>query len=519
MPSCGQRLPTTFAVVWLTALVLAGSVSAQASQTTKAARALTNLQTQHRDAHRRFGDALERIAQRCEERGLDEIPAQIRRMAKPVDPDVLRFEPLPRSIQPPIPADLPDEELQWRMQLREQRKDYAQKLDLLAQNAVKAGHPSYAFQLIREAASHDTDHARARRLLGFVRHKDEWVSAFEKLKLEKNEVWTDQFGWLPAAHVARYERGERLFEGRWISAEKEAALRQDFRKGWDIRTEHYLLRTNHSLERGVALASALEEFQRFFHQTFAAFFDNPAQIQKLFANATVPGRALGKPFEVHFYRSRDEYIARLVGMDKYKREIVEISNGVYDTDDRVVYTFQSPAQSAETTLYHEATHQMLAAHLKPSPVIADRANFWLIEGIACYIESYQKQNGQVSLGDPKFLRFETARHRFLVDQYYLPLSEFTKMGKDAFQAHPHIQNNYSQAAGLVHFFMHDHGGRYRDNLIEHLRQLYAQAERSRDPVETLAELSGVDFQELDQQYADYVRTLSQSLGEDFAPAK
>ena len=383
MPFC-RRLFTLFAAVLaIVIFVVSQSVSAQALQTTKAARALNNLQTQHREAHRRFGEALERIAQTCEDRGLDEIPTQIRRIAKPVDPDVLRFEPLPRSIQPPIPADLPDEELQWRLQLREQRKEYAQKLDLLAQNAVKTGFPSYAYQLIREAASHDTDHARARRLLGFVRHKDEWVSAFEKLKLEKNEVWTDQFGWLPAAHVAKYQQGLRHFGGDWISAEKEAAVRQDFRKAWEIRTEHYLLRTNHSLERGVALASALEEFQRFFQQTFAAFFNNPAQIQKLFANSTVAGRALGKPFEVHFYRSRDEYIARLVG--KYKQQI-GITNGLYDTDDQIVYSFHSPDTPAETTMYHEATHQLLAAHLKPSPVIADRANFWLIEGIACYIE-------------------------------------------------------------------------------------------------------------------------------------
>lgn len=495
------------ALCWL----ISTSASAQTPQTTKAARVLSNLQTQHRDAYRHFAESLERIAQTCEERGLDETAVQIRRIAQPADPDVLRFEPLPRGVQPPIPTDLPEEELQWRIQLREQRKDYAQKLDLLAANAAKAAQPSYAYQLIRETASHDTDHARARRLLGFVRHKEEWVSPFEKVKLEKNEVWTDQFGWLPAAYVAKYQQGLRYFQGEWISAEKEAVFRQDFRKAWEIRTEHYLLRTNHSLERGVALASALEEFQRFFQQTFAAFFSNPAQIQRLFAAANSARRPASDPFEVHFYRTREEYNARLIG--KYKQQI-KITNGLYDTDDRIIYAFHNPEFPAEATLYHEATHQLLAAHLKPSPVIANKANFWIIEGIACYIESYQRQDGRISLGDPHCERFQAARYRFLHDKYYLPMDEFTRMGKEAFQAHPRIENNYSQAAGLVHFFMHFERGRYRDDLIKHLWQIYQQAERP-GPVDTLAVLTGTDFRELDQQYADFTRAVSKALREEF----
>ena len=417
-------------------------------------------------------------------------------------------------MQPLIPSDLPEEEHEWRTQLRDHRKEYAKQLDLLAQQAVKSKFPSYAFQLIREAALHDSDHERARRLLGYVRFKDEWVSPFEKKKLETKEVWTKQFGWLPTAHVARYQRGERLYRGTWMTAEEEASLRQDFSKAWEIRTEHYLLRTNHSLERGVELATALEEFHQFFQQTFAAFFNSPTQLQKLFANATTAKRVLKEPFEVHLFQSRDEYIARLKG--RYKGEILALSNGVYDTNDRIVYSFENPELPTETTMYHEATHQLLAAHLQPSPLIASRANFWLIEGFACYIESFQRQNERVSLGDPRAIRFATARERFLKDGYYMPLEEFTQMSKDEYQAHPRLQDNYSQAAGVVHFFMHFEGGRYRDDLIEHLRQIYQQAERG-SRVETLDEQTETDFKVLDRQYGEFTQALSQALQEPFAP--
>ena len=488
-------------------------VTAQTPPATKAARVLANLQEQHRAAYVRMAEALERIAQICEERNLNVIAMQVRRIAQPVDPDMLRFEPLPRSIQPPISPDLSDEEREWRTQLRDYRREYAKQLDLLAQQAVKSKFPSYAFQLVREAVLHDSDHERARRLLGYVRYKDEWVSPFERQRLDKKEVWTTQFGWLPAAHVERYQSGERFYLGKWMSAQAEANQRQDFSKAWEIRTEHYRLKTNHSLERGVELATALEEFHRFFQQTFAAFFDTPQQLQKLFASTTVAQRPLKEPFQIHFFSSRDEYISKLKA--RYQGQILALSNGVYDTDDRIVYCFENPGTPAETTMYHEATHQLLAAHLKPSPMIANRANFWLIEGFACYIESFQRQQGRLTLGDPQCIRFATARERLLKDGYYMPLEDFTRLGKDAYQAHPRLQNNYSQAAGIVHFLMHYDKGRYRDDLIEHLRLIYQQAEQG-NSVPTLADLTGTDFKILDQQYTEFSKALSQALQEQFA---
>ena len=483
---------------------------AQVSKSTKAERALANLQIQHRESQRLFADDLERIAQHCEANGLKGIAPRIRQLAEPIDPDMLRFAPLPRQVQPALSA-VPEGGYPWQMELRTHRKEYAAELDKLAAQAARAGLSSYAYQLIREVAFHDSDHVRARRLLGFVRHKEEWVSPFEATKLKKNEVWTEQWGWLPASQVARYEKGERLNGIRWVTAQRDAELRSDFSRGWEIRTEHYLLKTNHSLELGVALASSMEEFHRFFEQTFAGFFNDSKRIQLLFDNPVAAARAMTKPFQIHFYRNKDEYVARL--RSKYGDRIT-ITNGLYDTDDLTVYSFHNPQTASEPTLYHEATHQLLAANLKPHPVIAKEENFWLIEGIACYIESFRVRDGEVSLGDPLSERFQAARFRRIVDGYYLKLEKFTALGKDAFQAHPQIENNYSQASGLVHFFMHYDGGRYRDDLIEHLRQLYQQAETGRRP-RSLEDLTGAEFEELDQQYGEYVLKVSHSLKEDF----
>ena len=67
-----------------------------------------------------------------------------------------------------------------------------------------------------------------------------------------------------------------------ISAEREAANRSDFHHAWKIRTEHFEIVTDYSLERGVELGVALEDFHRFFVREFAAFFNTPQQMQALF---------------------------------------------------------------------------------------------------------------------------------------------------------------------------------------------------------------------------------------------
>ena len=144
-------------------------------------------------------------------------------------------------------------------------------------------------------------------------------------------------------------------------------------------------------------------------------------------------------------------------------------------------------------------------------MIAMDANFWIVEGIACYMESYHVEKGQSIVGDPKHVRIEAARHRVVVDHYYIPLERFAEMGMTAFQSSREISKNYSQAAGLAHFFMQYDAGRYRDALIEHLSEIYRAGARQRLAVRSLAELTGVSFDELDRQYEAYMQALPTSI--------
>ena len=471
-------------------------------------RSLNTLRNRHLQLRQQFQSDLEKLAKECDAKQLIDASEEIRELSAQASRDGQFGGELPRARAAQIPASLPPDERYWRTQLRHLRTQYARELYMLSRNVLRAGSASYAFNLIREVAWFDSDHEQARTILGYVRLRDEWMTPFEKKQLTSTQryKWNEKFGWLPDSYVARYERGERRFKTRWVSAEEEAVLRQDFRNAWQVRTENFLVKTNHSLERGVDVASRLENYRRFFRETFAAYFNTPSELQKVFAGSGRPLRP-SKPHNVDYFRTRIEYNQRL------KKVIpqIEITNGLYYTPDRTAYFFADPENEGSfDTLYHEATHQFLYENSTISRDIAVNANFWIIEGLACYMESYRPDGEEFVLGDPNHIRIEAARYRLLEDRYYIPLKTFTAMGLKQFQADlANIQKNYSQASGLAHFFMHYGDGQYRDALMLHLRQLYLPPRRGLR-VQTLADLTGQSFDDLDRQYITYMKEMEET---------
>jgi len=467
---------------------------------------LGHLQEQHQRLQDEFAKEIEQLATKCEKKNLHKAARQVRSQAVEIDTETLRQESLPTQVQPEIPLSLPPDERSWRMQLRHLNQEHAKKLFLLSRRALKPGYPSYAYQLVREVAHFDPDHRYARRVLGYTRQGEEWVTPFAAKMMRRKYVHHEQFGWLPQSWVSRYENGERFYK-RWMSTDQEAEIRSDFRNAWEVRTEHYLVKTNDSLERGVEIANELEKFHGFFVETFAGFFNTPEQMGKLFAgNSRSRKTQIRQPYEVHYFRTRDEYISKL----KNKIDQIAITDGLYYTGDRVAYFFREDEVGGSTTstLYHEATHQILYESSSRNRPVATSHHFWIIEGIACYMESFRHGNGEFSLGAADYIRFQNARDRYLSDRYgqryYVPLNVFADMSMRDFQSHPEISANYSQAAGLSHFFMHADEGRYRDALVRHLTQLYSVDARRREHPQSLEELTGVSYAEFDRLYGEYL---------------
>lgn len=470
-------------------------------------------QKQYQAMQDQFQEKLKQLAQNCQR---NQQPAGAEEITKLIQ-ELNEFDPhsytLPAEVQTDIPLNLPTEERLWRLKLRNLREEQANDLFVFSRKVLYARFPSFAYDLILETAWHNPDHRSVRQILGYVRNGEQWVTPFEKEMQDRKQKWHPQYGWLPAAHIARYERGERNYNGRWISAAQEAEIRRDFRNAWEIKTEHFHIKTNHSLEMGVKLATEMEDFYRYFHQTFAGFFNTPEQLKKLFEGARNPFRRHSqKQHVMHYYRTREEYVQRL------QKEIPQISitHGIYLFGDRISHFYHRPdAEGDLGTLYHEATHQLFyeTGFRRGNRQVGEKNHFWVIEGIACYMESFEKHGEKFRAGNPNYIRFNAARYRLLENQYYVPLEKFAAMGRTAFQTSQNIAPNYSQASGLSHFFMHAHQGEYRDAFIQQMSQLYSDNSRIRNNAETLAELTGLSYEQLDHEYQAYSMSLQKYLDE------
>ncbi len=477
----------------------------------------------------------------CQEHQLPEAETVVQQIGESLRNPAANAEP-PVMVTPPVAKNLLIEEQQWQLQLRHHREARAKELYTLARSALRAGFPSLAFMMIGDVVRIDPDHKYSRSVLGQqlfadpVRKEEsgyagEWVSPFEKQMRSgsKPQIFHAQYGWIPSGNVARYDEGLRPWKGDWISADKESELRRDFRNAWEIPSEHFLVRTNVSLEAGLELSQNLELFHRWLQQNFAAFFDTPQALQDRFEVAVQRTSARKeKPMEVHYYATREEYQKQVRGKVPPTVE----TNGLYWQPDRTSYFFSNPDHKDFSTLYHEATHQILdvatsddrrtaarARAVKTKQkratewILCEHSNFWIIEGLACYFESFEVIDGSVSVGRPDYVRFDTARQRMLDPAFlfYLPTQQFFALGKDEFQGHPEVSPLYTQASGFTHFLMHFEDGLYRDDLITLLAAIYRPDPTSILDEPSLTRIAGVSFDDFDHQYRTHMQNISDAI--------
>lgn len=378
----------------------------------------------------------------------------------------------------------------------------ADQLYAKARAACEAGDVGGALRLANQAVAVDPDHADARRVLGYRRVGETWAGNYAARRIERGEVWHIEYGWIKSKDLARYQAGERPWGRRWISVAEDQRRHSSIDEGWRIRTDHFRVTTNHSLAAAADLASRLETHYQVWLQLFGDFVLEPNELLKRF-DGKPSSSYRTKPFEVVYYRTRDEYNTAL------SRQQPQINGtlGIYFDKTRKSHFFAGEDQDPGT-LYHEAVHQFFHESGRTARSVGALGNAWLIEGVACYFESLVLQHDDAgrmffSIGTPTAGRLPAAVHRRLVDEYYVPLAELSAMGIDDFQRRSDLPRLYSQSAGLAAFFMHYKGGTYRQPLVNMLQLLYA----GRDQVDTLENLTGQSFAELDRQYRSYLESL------------
>ncbi|HZZ27511.1 MAG TPA: hypothetical protein VFE46_05835 [Pirellulales bacterium] len=478
------------------------------------------------------------LANQCDAQGLPKQAEFTRQWLPERDSTMLYVFTLPASSA--APASLVQSSLaqKWWQKFMEARAAEAEKLFSLAQAAMTAKQYALAFELARETVRENPDHAAARHVLGDRKAGDGWVSPEAARRLEAGQVWSEQFGWLPAERLKQYQSGERFYRGEWISAADDARFHSNIRNGWTIESDHYSVVTNNSLESGAQLAAHLEVLYQVWRQAFVGYYATPAQVEHWFAAAIQPpaasptaahptdepqptasptssggeyfisptteGVGSHKLHQVLYFHDRQQYIEAL----HPSQPQIQLSIGFYSDNSRTAYFFASD-DPYPGTLYHEATHQLFR-ETPPATVDPGRKNnFWIVESIAVYMESFaehrllegESYGSYITVGGKDAGRASLAHVHVVDDGFYVPLRELASLSMLDFQHQPQIKSIYSQIAGQALFFMHADGARYRPALMNYLLAVYT----GRASPDTLERLTGQKFEQLDQQYRQFMQ--------------
>ena len=388
-----------------------------------------------------YAKQLDELAEDCQQQKLDE-PATILRSWLPArggQADAIHIERR-------AAIDIAARQGSMARAMAKAARPARRQTDDARREAVAEHRPSLAVQLATEAVRENPAHKQARRFLGYVKYRDTWRTPFEIRQLGAGKVWHDTFGWLPKTHVERYENGERYYQGRWMPAAEEATLRSDLKRGWRIESDHFVVTTNHSREEGVKLSRRLETLYAVWQQVFAGYLFDDAELARRFEGRA--GRREPPQHNVVLYRTRDEYRAAL----RSSESRIDMTVGIYLESPRTAYFFAGEGHEAGT-VFHEATHQLFQESKPVAAEVARQANFWAIEGIACYMESLAVHEGYCTLGGENAGRTPAARYRLLEDNFYVPLSELVEPRPDEF-AERSADREALQPIGRAGRFLH-----------------------------------------------------------------
>jgi len=198
---------------------------------------------------------------------------------------------------------------------------------------------------------------------------------------------------------------------------------------------------------------------------------------------------------VVLHRDQREYIANLLRIEPN----IARTNGFYHAPGKTVHLFSTEPR----ILFHEGTHQILAERFFYDTRPTFRNNFWVVEGIALLMETLRIEEEHYRIGDIFANRLYAAKvHRF-ERNHNLPIWQLTAMSAAQIQASRNLDGVYSQSAALTHWLMFAEEGRYRGALFELLRRTY----HNEATPETLSELTGLSYEELDARYAEFLKTI------------
>ena len=339
-----------------------------------------------------------------------------------------------------------------------------------------------ADECLRGVIERQPDHAEARRLLGFVPHEGGWATPFAAGMLAKGFVLDATYGWVKAdwvPHLAHGELPDRGLKG-WLPAAAADALRRDWGTRWEITTEHFKIATNVPLNQAISFGRKLEDLHQLFFALMADVID-PDRLP-LGQRFRKPSTSPKKVHQVYYFATRDEY-ARFVE-PILGREGAKVSLGTYFPRKEskqyggVSYFFNDEGGQLDvtSTLYHEASHQLLFETAGPDDYAHNAGQYWVFEGLGTYFETLEHQpDGSLRIGGLVGPRIAQAKRRLIERAEFIPIEKFVAYSRPSFLGDVgggDIHLHYAESMALAVFLMQADGERHREAFLDYVRDAY-----------------------------------------------
>ncbi len=395
------------------------------------------------------------------------------------------------------------------------RADAARALFDLAARSARPPGSSFALadECLRGVLDRLSDHAEARRLLGFVPRNGGWATPYAAKMLADGNVLDPTYGWVPADWVPHLRRGELPTRDRkgWLPAAEADALRGQWATAWQIPTEHFFIRTNVPLSQAISFGRKLEALHQLFFALMADVLgpENLPLAQR-YRNPKLQPALPGvrKPFQVYFFATRDEYAEFLA---PFQGEGARKSLGTYVPRKEskqfggVSYFFNDVGGQLDVTqtLFHEASHQLLFESAGPDDHARNVGNYWFFEGLGTYFETLQLgPDGSLRIGGLVGARIAQAKRRLVQQQEFIPIEPFVAMNQARFWEGD-FYLHYAEAMALAVFLMQADGERHREGFLDYVRDAYRGRFRGGSG-RILEDRVGIPYPELDKAFLDYL---------------
>lgn len=361
-------------------------------------------------------------------------------------------------------------EQKWHAKFSALRQKQAAQLFALSKACLEADDPTTAYQLLHEVLREETDHAEARAILGYTKVNGTWRHPGGEPTARKGTV-AHGYLKLPAGSYYR------------------------------ITTPHFQIVSAAGSVPGLAFGEQLEAIYSVWRQTFFRYWSNADELTELFDSPKKAAKPT-RPYQVVLFPDRATYLANLSAIEPR----LELTQGIYLPKKQAFY-FYLQGPRAEAICAHEATHQLFQETGPVAPEVGDRSNFWIVEGIALYMESLQNYEGYVTLGGWEADRLQFARHHVFNGQFQMPLAKLVEFGREQLQKDEDIKRIYSQSAGLAQYLMIGQAGKHREATIDYIASVYS----GRDQAKSLASLTGVSLAEHDAAYKAFLQVNSDDV--------